>query len=51
MWKFPDGYWSIGVLIGLGVLLLCIILAVVGGSGMSSLELGLIGALALSRLT
>jgi hypothetical protein len=44
--------WSIGAIIALVVLVICIILLIVGGHGSPShLTLGLIAALAVARLT
>lgn len=45
------GAWSLGAVIAIVVLVLCIVLAVVAPALTPLLVLGLIGALALARLT
>lgn len=47
----PQGGWSLGSIIAIIVLVLCVVLFVIGGRGVSPLELGLIAALAVARLT
>lgn len=49
--RFPAGVWSIGAIIAIIVLVLCIVLAVIGEAPSYLIYLGLIGALALAFLT